>query len=173
MSAIYRFKTEKASEVFQRVMDDPDHLSIAGELGLIRTALQLFIDIRSAKAAKNGGELSEADLAMMAALAKDAASVGESCNRIERGLKLHISIEAMDAFLGQLIQVLSEEISDAPTMDRIQSRILALEIPTGGIKRVEEYPDGTPEREAYDKSLEFTGGKTTTEFERDNGASDE
>jgi hypothetical protein len=154
---MYRFKTERAAEVFARVTDDPEYLSIREELGLIRTCLQMFIELQEKKRIKKDEELSVGDLAMIAALAKDAATVAESCNRIERGLKLHISVEAMDAFLGQLIRVMTEEIEDITIVERIQTRVLKLELPTGGVRRVSEYPEGSPEREAFEEATKQSG----------------
>lgn len=168
--SMYRFKTERASEVFERIATDPDYLSIQGELSVIRTCLQLFIDMRSDKVLQNGGQLKEGDIALMAQLAKDAATVAEACNRVERGLRLHISVESLDAFLGQMLQVLTEEVGDVTVVERIHERVMLLELPTGGPRPLADFPEGSPEREQHDKTVAHTGGESHHVEEADNDA---
>lgn len=124
----YKFKTKRVQDMFDEAVSNPEYQSIRGELSLIRTCVQLFVEHAEDHAEK--GTLKPKHVAFMAQMASDAAKVAEQCNRIERGLTLHVSVEAMDAFLGQLIGTIIRVVKDDDLVEELHTAIKDLEMPT-------------------------------------------
>ncbi len=125
----YKFKTKRVRDLFEEAVSNPEYQSIRSELALIRTCVQLFVDHAEEHAEK--GTLKPKHVAFMAQMASDAAKVAEQCNRIERGLSLHVSVEAMDAFLGQLIGTIIRVVKDDDLVQELSDAITSMEMPTG------------------------------------------
>lgn len=125
----YEFKTKTVQALFKEAVDNPEYQSIRQELALIRTCVQLFIAHAEEHAAD--GTIKPKHVAFMAQMASDAAKVAEQCNRIERGLSLHVSVEAMDAFLGQLIGTIIRIVKDDDLVSELHEAIQGMEMPTG------------------------------------------
>lgn len=128
----YAFKTERAKDAFERAVNNPEYHSVREELALIRACVQMFI--QHAESCAEQGKLKPKHVAFMAQMAQDAAKVAEQCSRIERGLSLHVSVEALDAFLGQLIGVVVRVVKDDDLVAKISQQIADLELPTGGAR---------------------------------------
>ena len=161
----YEFKTKKVKDIFEAAVSDPEYQSIRQELALIRTCVQLFVQHAEEHADK--GTLKPKHVAFMAQMASDAAKVAETCNRIERGLSLHVSVEAMDAFLGQLIGTIIRVVKDDDLVEQLHSEIQKMEMPTGTtshrMREAREANDESSEADMRDAAASLGGDDDESE----------
>ncbi len=128
---MYQFRRKETEEAFLRFRHKEDYLSIQDELAIIRMCLEALIK-NYEKAVKKNGTISAEAALVLADLSKSVAQVAKDCNTIERGLSVHISLETLEMWLGQITQTLTEcGASDDMVCDFIE-KIGKLQMPIGG-----------------------------------------
>lgn len=138
----YEFGNATLTEKLEEMRDDEDYLSTRDELALARTMLL------AATKKINGVDLDKIPLDMIQLIegwTADVAKMADVTNRIERGLRLHVSVESLSQVVGQLGQIVMEEVGDDDVAERIIERLQGIYVPTAGKgPEVEAEDEDTP-----------------------------
>ena len=100
----YQFTNESIRRTYERFEQNPDRLSLAGELALQRTCIQAIAD-KVNESGKSLKDLSPEMLMAIQSTSKQAAEVAESMARIERGLNATMSIEHVAFLVDRLASI--------------------------------------------------------------------
>ncbi len=172
--AMYTFESQEAQDTFLKFRNKEDYLSVKDELAVIRFCMeQLLKNFERAAKKKNDGVLTSDSLLVLSEMSKNVTQVAKDCNTIERGLSLHISIETLEMWLGQIVDVLADCGVDDDTLTAFVEKVGKTQMPTGGRKSLrdmvaeddaeDEEGDG-PERgsgeDLYDDSDEEVSAET-------------
>lgn len=143
--SLYQFENEETEKTFLRFRNAEDYASVKDELGIIRYCMQKVLSIVQASENKKGKPNLEA-LLLAAQLSKDVTQVAKDCNTIERGLALHISIDTLEMWLGQMVELLADAGASEKVVARFIKMVGKTQMPIGGRKSVRDLAN-----EAYDE----------------------
>ncbi len=118
----YRFKSKSLNAILDLNLNDEDYLSCRDELALMRTAL--IAGVR--RMMPEGDDLDELQLHEVELLEKwtsGVAKIAETTNRIERGLRMHITVDTLVRTIADIsaivLEVAPPEIA-AQILDRLE-----------------------------------------------------
>jgi len=125
----YEFGNKALNEKLEEMRDDEDYLSTRDELALARTMLL------AATRKINGVDLDKVPLEMITLIegwTADVTRMVEVTNKIERGLRLHISVDSLNQVVAQIANVIMEEVEDEQRAERIIEKLQGIYVPTVG-----------------------------------------
>lgn len=125
----YEFGNKKLNEKLEEMRDDEDYLSTRDELALARTMLL------AATKKINGVDLEKIPLEMITLIegwTSDVMKMVEVTNRIERGLRLHISVDSLNQVVAQIANIIMEEVEDEQRASSIIEKLQGIYVPTVG-----------------------------------------
>lgn len=118
----YRFKSASLNAILDLNLNDEDYLSCRDELALMRTAL--IGGVR--KMVPDGKDLDELSLHEVELLEKwtaGVAKIAETTNRIERGLRMHVTVDTLVRTIADISQIVLDVASPevaAEILDRLE-----------------------------------------------------
>lgn len=127
-----RYTFGRLEELVSRFKEDPDLKSLKEEVALLRAVLQ--DNLRRFGVLDDGEEGLAASLAFTDTVLKITEGIRKcvhSLVQIEEGLKLHLDIGQINAMVLQITTIITQEIRDDGTKDRVISRLAQLVSPVG------------------------------------------
>lgn len=148
----YQFRTDALRKLYDQYLADPDYLDVSDELALIRVAAQSMAASVQRRMEKDEREApTAAEAALLSQAAEDVSTLVERCARIEKHLEKHVQISTIDQFLRLMVDVLVRRVKDTGTLVAVLEDLRAVEIPVGARLRLQDFPEGSPEREHYER----------------------
>ncbi len=123
----YRFKSESLNAVLDANLNDEDYLSCRDELALMRTALIAGVK----RMVPSGAEMDELSLDQVELLEKwtsGVAKIAETTNRIERGLRMHVTVDTLVRTIADISAIVLE-VADPETAAAILERLESVAVP--------------------------------------------
>lgn len=118
-----RYKNETLGESINKFRNDPDIKCIRDEIAVLRALLEN---------AMKRIEDSASAIALTPALEELCNNIGKQVERlvkIEDGLKLTVSVVDIHVMVNQVVEILSQEVDDERTLDKIKKRLQGLSYP--------------------------------------------
>ena len=135
---MYDLGSEEANESFLKFRNKEDYLSVTDELAVIRFCMEQLLKNAKERAKKKDGTYSDASVAMIAEMSKNVTQVAKDCNTIERGLSLHISVETLEMWLGQIVDTLAEAGASEEFLTTFIELAGKTQLPVGGRKSLRD-----------------------------------
>lgn len=125
----YQFGNKTLDAKLTEMREDEDYLSTREELALSRTMLHAaLMRIKEVDLDKVPLEM----ISLIEGWTADVAKMADVTNRIERGLRLHVSVDSLNQVVGQIGAIVMDEVGDDDVAERIIKRFQGIYIPTAG-----------------------------------------